>query len=302
MNKRFQAHIAIFGANLIYGINYTIAKGIMPDYAGAFGLTFMRVTGALLLFWFFSLIAGTEKIDRKDYPRLIFSGMFGVAFNQMLFLKGLSFTTPINSSIIMTINPVLVLIIAAIVLKERITWIKVIGIWAAGTGAGFLILSSGKVSLESETFLGNVMMFLNATSYAIYLVIVKPLMIKYKPITVIKWVFLFGWFIVTPVGFSEFTQINWQDMPTSIIVSISYVIIGTTFFAYLLNINGLKYLKSSTVSAYIYSQPVIASIVAIMLARDEITWIKIVSTLLVFVGVYLVSIPVERYTKRNTNR
>ncbi|MCF8373079.1 MAG: DMT family transporter [Bacteroidales bacterium] len=297
MTKRFQAHSAILGANLIYGINYTIAKGIMPDYVGAFGLTLMRVTGALLLFWAISFFIGTEKIDRKDFPRLILSGLFGVAINQMLFLKGLSFTTPINSSIIMTINPVLVLVIASIVLKERITWLKVIGIWAGGTGAGFLILNSGEISFQSETFLGNLMMFLNATSYAVYLVIVKPLMIKYKPITVVKWVFLFGWIVVTPIGFNEFTQINWSEMPTGIILSVVYVIIATTFFAYLLNISGLKYLKSSTVSVYIYSQPVIASIVAVILAKDELTWVKVVSTILVFIGVYLVSLPVERYAK-----
>lgn len=297
MTKRLKAHSAILGANLIYGVNYTIAKGIMPDYVGAFGLTLMRVTGALLLFWAISFFLGTEKIDRKDFPRLILSGLFGVAINQMLFLKGLSFTTPINSSIIMTINPVLVLVIASIVLKERITWLKVIGIWAGGTGAGFLILNSGAISFQSETFLGNLMMFLNATSYAVYLVIVKPLMLKYKPITVIKWVFLFGWVVVTPIGFNEFTQINWSEMPTGIILSVVYVIIATTFFAYLLNISGLKYLKSSTVSVYIYSQPVIASIVAVILAKDELTWVKVVSTILVFIGVYLVSLPVERYAK-----
>lgn len=297
MTKRLQAHSAILGANLIYGVNYIIAKGIMPDFAGAFGLTLMRVTGALLLFWALSLFGATEKIDRKDYPRLFFSGLFGVAINQMLFLKGLSFTTPINSSIIMTINPVLVLIIAAIVLKERITWLKIVGIGVGGIGAGFLILNTGKLSFQSDTFLGNLMMFGNATSYAIYLVIIKPLMLKYRQVTVIKWVFLFGWLVVAPIGFREFTQINWQDMPVSIILSITYVVIATTFFAYLLNINGLKYLKSSTVSVYIYLQPVIASIMAIILAKDELTWVKVVSTILVFIGVYLVSIPVERYRK-----
>ena len=291
MNKRYQAHTAIFGANLIYGINYTIAKGIMPDYVGALGLTFMRVSGALLLFWALSYFLGTEKVDRKDFPRLILCGMFGVAFNQMLFLKGLSYTTPINSAIIMTINPVLVLLMAAIILKEKITWLKIVGIWIGGTGAGYLILKSGEVSFQSETFLGNIIMFLNASSYAVYLVLVKPLMSKYKPSTVIKWVFLFGWIIVTPIGFSEFTEIDWQNMPVDIMLSIAFVVIATTFFAYFLNINGLKYLKSSTVSVYIYLQPVIASIVAIILAKDDITWVKVISTLLVFVGVYLVSKP-----------
>ena len=298
MDSKVKAHIAIFSANLIYGVNYVIAKGIMPDYVDAFGLTVMRVLGALLLFWIVSSIIGTEKIEKKDFTRLILGGIFGVAINQMLFLKGLSYSTPISSAIIMTINPLMVLIIAAIILKEPITSIKIAGILIGGGGAIFLILSSGNISLQSAEFKGNLMMFGNATSYALYLVIIKPLMSKYKPVTVIKWVFLFGSLLVVPMGISELKDVQWQTLPTNIILSIGFVVIGTTFFAYLLNIIGLKSLKPSTVSVYIYSQPVIATIVSVILNRDTITITGVVSTILVFTGVYLVSVPVENYKKR----
>ena len=298
MDIRTRAHLGLLLANLIYGVNYIIAKGIMPDYAGAFGLAALRVIGAVILFWMFSYFSGTEKIEKKDFKRLMLGGLFGVVINQLLFLKGLSLSTPISSAIIMTSNPLMVLIFAAILLREPITIIKIAGIIIGGGGALFLILSTGNISAISMEFKGNLMMFGNATSYALYLVLIKPLMKKYKPITVIKWVFLFGSFFVIPIGFSEMREISFSNMPVGIYLSIGYVIVGTTFFAYLLNITGLKTLKPSTVSVYIYSQPVIATLMSVILGRDSITLTGIISALLVFIGVYLVSVPIDSYHKR----
>jgi len=261
----------------------------MPDYIQAFGLTVLRAFGAIFLFWTLSFFYENEKIEKKDFFRLALCGVFGVALNQLMFLKGLDYTNPIDASIIMTINPILVLIMASILINEKITFLKILGIIIGAAGAIILILYSGEISFSSHTFLGNIMMLINASSYAVYLVMVKPLMKKYKPITVIKWVFLFGSFIIIPVGFSEFNQIVWSEIPINIYLSILYLIIFTTFFAYLLNIYSLKNLNSSTVSIYIYSQPVLAAIVAIVLGKDSLSFIKVLSTILVFIGVFLVS-------------
>ncbi|MCK4663702.1 MAG: DMT family transporter [Bacteroidales bacterium] len=294
MSKRLIAHISILFANVIYGVNYTIAKEIMPDYIKPAGLVFCRVLGAIILFWGFSLFTKSSKIERKDFFRLIIAAIFGVALNQLLFLYGLNYTTPIDASIIMTVNPILVLIIASILIKEVITLRKISGIIIGGIGAIILIFYSGEVSLSSNHFIGNLMIFTNALSYGIYLVVVKPLMLKYEAVTVMKWVFLFGFFIIAPVGFEDFSEINWKQFPLNISLSVLYVIIGTTFLAYLLNVYGLKFLNASTVSIYIYSQPIIASLVAIIFGKDSLTAIKIISTILVFVGVYLVSKPKEK--------
>lgn len=290
MSKRLLAHIALIGANLIYGVNYSIAKWIMPDYVDPFGLVVMRAIGGVLLFWLFALTVKREKIERKDMIRLMLSGMFGVAFNQMMFLAGLNFTTPIDASIIMTLNPVVVLIAALILLGEKITWRKIVGIILGGAGAILLILSTGKISFDSDHFVGNLLMLGNTTSYAIYLVIVKPLMKKYHPITVIKWVFLYGSLIIIPAGFNEFSTTAFETFTTEVWLSIGYVVIFTTFFAYLLNIIALNWVSPTLASTYIYSQPVIAGVVAIIMLQDEITWIKIISTALVFAGVYFVNL------------
>ncbi|GIV44816.1 MAG: hypothetical protein KatS3mg035_1939 [Bacteroidia bacterium] len=198
ISKSLKAHLALFGANLIYGINYTIAKDVMPQYLQPSGFVVFRVLGASLLFWVLGSIYKNEIIEKKDWFRLILSAVFGVAINQLFFFEGLSRTTPINAGILMVVTPILVLVISNIILREKITFLKIAGIATGISGALFLLLSKGKGSFGNDTFLGDIFIFLNAASYAIYLVIVKPLMFKYHPVTVMKWVFLLGLPMVFP--------------------------------------------------------------------------------------------------------
>jgi drug/metabolite transporter (DMT)-like permease len=289
MNNIFRAHLALIAANLIYGVNYGIAKQVMPDYLSPFALVFARISGACILFWALSLLLPKETIDKKDIFRLLIATIFGVAVNQSLFLNGLNITTPIDAAIIMTATPILVLLVARLLIREPITIFKVIGIVAGGTGAVLLILYRGNISFSNNHLIGNSIILANATSYAIYLVIVKPLMNKYHPVTLMKWIFLFGLLLVSGPGIPGIIRVNWGSMPVDILLSVMFVVVGTTFLAYLLNMYGLKYVKPITVSIYIYSQPVIASIVALILGQDLITPVKIVAALLVFTGVYFVS-------------
>jgi drug/metabolite transporter (DMT)-like permease len=289
MSRLVWAHLALFSTNLIYGLNYTVAKNVMPTYIQPFGFIFCRVSGALLLFWFFHRLFFKEKIAKADFPRLALCGLFGVAINQLLFFKGLNITTPINASIIMTANPVLVLLFAAFLIKERITVYKVAGVALGLTGAVMLLLFNHDLSLGSVTAFGDLLIFVNATSYAIYLVLVKPLMLKYKPLTVIKWVFLFGFLVVFPFGWSEFSAINWSQMPTSILWETTFVVVGTTFLAYLFNIFALKTVSPSTASTYIYLQPLLAGAFAVWLGKDQVDEVKVLAALFIFSGVYLVS-------------
>ncbi|MEQ8910389.1 MAG: EamA family transporter [Vicingaceae bacterium] len=296
--KLIWAHLALLGANIIYGVNYSVAKELMPQYLSPFGFIFCRVLGALLLFWLFTSFQKQEKIGRKDWFRLAACGLFGVAGNQLMFFYGLNLTSPINAAIIMTSNPILVLIMSAWLIKERITPVKVAGIFLGLAGAAGLILQGKELSVTSDNFLGDLFIFLNATSYAVYLVLVKPLMSRYKPITVIKWVFLFGFLFVTPFGFQQFTEVQWHTFDSSVWASFLFVVVGTTFLAYLFNIYGLKQLNPSVVSTYIYSQPLIATVVALMLDQDRLDLVKIVSAAFIFAGVYLVSVR-KRQTPAN---
>ena len=256
--NNYLPHLALLGANIIYGINYSVAKDVMPNYIEPFGFIVLRVLGALFLFWVIHSLTSKEKVEKKDFPKLIVCGFFGVALNQLLFFKGLNITTPINASIIMTSNPILVILISSFLLKQKITLLKGVGILIGLTGACILIFSGQNTSsfgFGSDTIFGDLMVFVNALSYGVYLVLAKPLMTKYKPLTVIKWVFTFGAVFVIPVGIGEFNAINWPTMPTYIIGEVIFVVIGTTFFAYLLNIYALKNVNPSVVSIYLYLQP-----------------------------------------------
>lgn len=289
MNKNYIAHLAIFGANLIYGINYTVAKDVMPTYIEPLGFIFVRVSGAVLMFWFLFRFFYYEKIDKKDLLKLALCGLFGVAINQMLFFKGLNLTTPINAAVIMVTNPILVLLFGFAMLSEKFTLKKLIGITLGAVGAFLLITNGGNISLDPNHYSGNILVLLNASSYAIYLVMVKPLMQKYKPITVVSWVFLFGFIFVIPFGWNEFQAISWTTMPNFVLWEVVFVVVGTTFFAYLFNIYGLQTLNASVVSSYIYLQPVLASLIALWAQSDELSFIKLLSATIIFIGVYLVS-------------
>jgi drug/metabolite transporter (DMT)-like permease len=289
IKTNIKAHLAIFLANVFYGINYTVAKEIMPDYIQSYGLTIVRIFGAAIMFWAFTAFGEKEKIDRTDRWRLLLAGMLGVALNQVLFLTGLNLSTPIDASLIMTTIPMWVLLAGALMLQEEITVAKIGGIIAGFTGAVLLILANGEVDLGSDNMLGNLMLLTNAFSYSIYLVIAKPLLKKYRPYTVMKWVFAAGLIYITPVGFNQFLQVEWSTMPWWIILAVVYVVVFTTFFAYSFNLYGLRYVKPSTVGIYIYFQPLMAALVAVLLGKDVLTASKLLAGLLVFIGIYLVS-------------
>lgn len=289
MNKKPLAHLAILGANTIYGLNYVIAKGIMPDFMQPRAIIFLRATGAVLLFWFAGMFFPKEKPVLKDLLRLALAAFFGVFMNQVLFFEGLNLTTPINASIIVTVIPVLVMVFANILLKEKISLFKIIGIFLGATGAILVILTGGEISLRSDTFLGNVLVFINAAAFAMYLVLVKPMMLKYHPITVIKYIFLFGAAFIIPVSFGVFIQTDFSAIPLRIWGSIFYVVAGTTALAYILNNYSLRTLSPTVTGTYIYLQPVLASAAAIAVGMDTLKPVEVVAALLIFAGVYFVS-------------
>jgi drug/metabolite transporter (DMT)-like permease len=289
MNSNFKVHGALLSVALIYGANYSIAKQVMPEYIQPFGFILIRVIVATTLFWLFHFINKKEEItSRKDLIYLFWCSIFGVSANQLLFFGGLNLTSPINASLIMTIVPIIVLGVSAIWLKERLTGRKIAGIILGCTGA-ILLLAKSNISFENQVFVGDVLIFLNASSFAIFLVMIKPLMLRYSAITISKWLFLFGTIVVIPFGVGEFSQIEWQSFNYSIWLMVAYVAILSTFVAYLLNAWALKFVNSSVVGVYIYLQPVFATTIAISIGQDELTLRKLLLALLIFSGVFLVS-------------
>lgn len=300
-NKILLAHLALLLVNMFYGANYLVAKGLMPHVIGPSGFIVLRVLGATSLFLIWKSFI-KEKVAKSDLLRLAACGLFGVAVNQLLFFNGLNITSPINASIIMTSNPILVLIIASVLLKERITKLKLSGVILGATGAIVLIAASDRGIGSGSSVLGDTMCLINAISYGIYLVMVKPLMAKYSPITVISYVFMFGLLVVLPIGMPQFLEISWNTITQSQWIGIAYVVIATTFLVYLLNIFALKHVSASVASSYIYLQPVMAALFGLLFHYlftgfpdpGAITPLKIVCTLAIFVGVYLVSKPTKK--------
>jgi drug/metabolite transporter (DMT)-like permease len=300
MDRSARAHIALFTVNFIYGVNYVVAKGLMPHVIGPSGFIVLRVMGAAALFW--ALRAWRpQRVDPSDIVRLLLCAVFGVALNQLMFFHGLMRTTPINSSLIMVATPILVLVLSALLIGERVTWSKVTGVVLGTAGALTLIFLKPAGSSAGASMLGDLFILVNATSYGLYLVLVKPLMRKYSAVTVMSWSFLFGLLMVLPFGWHELAEVDREALTAPVIGAMVFVVVMVTFVAYLLNTWALGVLDPSVVGSYIYMQPLLAAVFTWLFLRIgperlgipgeyqvELGWPQAVCAILIFLGVHLV--------------
>lgn len=290
MSKRTLAILAAIGATTIYGINHTVAKGVMPTYVKPFGFIMLRVTGAALLFWIISFFGPKEKIEKRDWLRILVCSILGMVINMLSFFKGLQLSTPINSAVLVTITPIIVVILSAFFLSERITLNKSLGVLLGFAGAIGLILFGAEVRQDAPNIpLGNFLFVVNATSYGAYLIVVKKLIEKYHPFTLMKWLFSIAVIINLPITLPEVMEIEWSTMPMWAYGSVAFVVIGTTFLTYLFNVFALTELKASTIGAFMYMQPLVGILFALFSGKDHLTLVKVLATAFVLVGVYLAS-------------
>jgi drug/metabolite transporter (DMT)-like permease len=286
---RTWAHIALLAANVIYGINYSVAKAVMPDYIKPLALVSLRSLLAAILFWLTSLFMPREKVSRKDLLYLFGCSFFGVVINQIFFLAGLNLTSPINSSIIISTNPIFAFVFAAFILREKITLLKGSGLAIGLAGVLILILQNGTPDIGSSTFIGDIITLINTISWAFYTVIIKKMLEKYHPVTVMKWTFLFGMLTTVPAGYTQWSIMEWSAIPFKAYLGIAFVVIFATYLGYLLISFGLRRLSPTIVSTYTYIQPVIAAYLASIMGQDHIDFVMIFSALLIFAGVFVVS-------------
>ena len=295
MNKRTLALLAAFGATTIYGLSHTIAKEVMPTYIQGFGLVQVRLLGAAALFWLVSLFVSAQRIDKHDFPRMILCSLLGMALNMLCFFKGIELSTPINSAVLITLTPILVFVFSAILIKEKLLLPRVIGVLLGLIGALVLILFGNELRADAPNIpVGNILFFFNAAGFGMYLVLVKSLSAKYTTVHLLKWLFLFGCIMCFPVTFREFSAVEWSSLPFDAIWRFGYVIVGTTFLTYLLNVYALKQLKASTIGVFTYLQPLVGIGYAILVGADVFTPSKLVAAVVVLGGVYLVT---KRYEK-----
>ncbi len=291
MTKNSKAHLAVLGANFIFGSNYAVVKYITPSVIHPFALNVVRILVSLFLFWSLFLIKpGKIKIDRKDLPRFLLCALTGVVINQIFFIKGVSLTTSIHSSLLSLATPIFITLIAAWLLKEGFTLLKFLGLLLGISGAGILVLLKDSTHTGANMLLGDTMVLINAISYAFYLVLVRPLMRKYTGIQVLRWIFTLGAIVILPFGMQQFLHTDWSVFTAWQWAGLAYVAVGATFLAYLLNVYGINGIGASATGSYIYTQPVFAAVIAIVFAGEYFSVVKLAAAILIFTGVYLVNL------------
>ena len=292
MQKKILPLLAATIATTIYGINHTVAKMVMPIYIGSLGLVFLRVLGATIIFWTISLFFKTKPIEKKDRLTILKCGLFGMSINIAAFIAGLDYSTPVNSSILIIISPIFVVILSFFIFKNKINFIKILGIILGFIGAMILILTAdSNSSIGRNIPLGNFLFIINSISYAYYLIIVKPMAEKYDLITLFKWLFLIGLIFNFPLGINQFLDVDWASLPLwEAVLPMVFVVVGTTCMTYFLNGYALSKITSTEVAVFMYLQPIIGILFAIFTKSDTITLIMFVASVLIFTGVYLTSV------------
>lgn len=258
------------------------------SFVPPFALVFFRVFGAGLMFWLLHAIFIKEQIKRKDVPYFILCSIIGIVLSQNIFLLGLEKTPTINASLLISTTPIMVTIFSVIILKEKLTFSKILGLLLAGAGAVILLLAKGKVDLSSDYLLGNLLIFLNAVTYGLYLVLIKPLMSKYHPLTIIKWVFTFSTPFILAISYEDLRTIEWSTFTTYAWIGLVYVVIFATFFTYSLNAYAIKVLSPVIAGLYLYLQPFLTTMLSIGFGKDQITTSKVIAGIFILGGMYFV--------------
>lgn len=288
MTKNTKAHAAVLGANFIFGANYAVVKFITPSVIHPFALNVVRILASLGLFWLlFFFKQGDTRILKKHIPRFLLCALTGVVINQILFIKGVSLTTPIHSALLSLATPIFIMIIAAWLLNERLTVLRACGLVLGIGGACILILLKDTGHSGSDILLGDIMVLINAVSYAFYLVLVRPLMSAYSGIQVLRWIFTIGALVILPFGMREFMATHWAAFTSLQWLALGFIAIGATFIAYLWNVYGISVIGASATGAYIYTQPVFASLIAVYFAGEHFSMVKLAAAILIFSGVFL---------------
>ena len=289
MNKKYIAHLALFFANLFFAVNLSAVKHLTNmELVKPFGLNVVRVGVSVLLFWILFLFKPVNiKIEKEDRKRLLLCAVTGIAINQLMFLKGLSLTYPIHAALLLLITPILIVFIAAWILKERLGFFKIAGLALGIAGALVLILAKEAAGNAANILTGDILIIINAISYTIYFILVKPLMLKYNPVVILRWVFTIGLVLVLPFGWVEFTEIPWIKYSAVDYTSMALIVLSGTFLAYLFNLYGIKTLGASMAGFYIYTQPIFAALIAVLFLHEHLAMYKIIAALLIFSGVYL---------------
>jgi len=290
LKSETKAHIAVLSTNLFFAINFSLVKYVSPALIKPYAVNILRVGVSLILFWLLWTMSDVKPhIKKKHWGRFFLCGLTGIAVNQMFFIKGLTYTSAIHASLLILLTPILISMFAFTVLKEKVTIIKAMGLTLGVGGAVLLILSKEQSASATNYLFGDLLIIINAISYTVYFIIVKPLMAEYPPLHVVRWVFSFGFLMILPFGWNEFISIPWEKLEWSHYLSILFIVVPGTFLAYFFNIYGIQHLGAGTTGSYIYTQPIFATLIAVIFFHEHLTASKLLAGIMIFLGVFLVS-------------
>ncbi len=284
-------HAACFAAYAIFGINIVVCKDLTSSSAiSPLAIFTIRSLGASAFFWILSLFLPAEKVERGDFVKIFFASFLGFFLTQLTFLKAIPDITPMHCSIISALTPIYTMFIAAVVLKEPLTLKKGGGVLLSLCGIIFLIMNNSSGSEVAESKLsGILLMFLNGLSFALYLGIFRPVIVKYSVVTFMKWIFLFSVLMSLPFSCKEVFSFAWLGLPQVQLFELGFLVLFATCVCYFLIPLGQKSIRPTLVSMYSYVQPIIATVISICIGMDGITWQKVLAALMVFAGVFVVS-------------
>lgn len=287
MNKNIQGHLFALTANILWGLMAPIGKSALVEFS-ALSVTTFRMVGAAACFWLLSLFCKREQVDHRDMLKIFFASLFALVFNQGVYIFGLSMTSPIDASIVTTTLPIVTMIVAAVYLKEPVTNKKVLGIFVGAMGALILIMSSQNASSGNGSIIGDLLCLVAQISFSIYLTVFKGLSQKYSSHHPDKWCLCMH---PCAISLSPITMWppQWTEISTAALLQVGYVVVGGSFFAYICIMTAQRLLRPTVVSMYNYMQPIVASIVTVIIGMAVFNLEKGIAIALVFLGVYIVT-------------
>lgn len=298
--KTLSVHFWLASVTLIAGANYVFVKTIVPSVISPNAVVLIRIATAAMVFFIAEkiLYPTVYQPDKKDFIKLFFCAITGCVINQFFFYQGMKITTPINGSIMNLINPITIIIGSYFFLNDKMHKLSVFGFVLAIIGA-VLLLDFKHFKVSDSTFWGDIFMMLNAISFGIYVVLVSTITQKYKAITISKWMFIFGFLLFLPIGYSDLIATNFYAFSIKNWAALGYIVLLTTLFVYFMN----NYLPSITspyiIGIYTYLQPFVAAVVALFLDADSLTFTKLGCGILIISGIYIAQLGRQKGIKRN---
>ena len=289
LQNKTKAHLGLILANLVWAMNYPFYKMIMPQYMSPYALATLAVSIAAILALLSFFFVPVERVQRKgDIVKFIGAAVLMGVAKKLFLMVGIQHTSPIDASIIATLGPILVLVISVFFLIDRFTPMKIVGMVIGLAGALVVILSNSGTPAATAKLGGDAIVFLGIVSSSFSMVWLKDLIMRYKPITLLRWMYPLAALMLLPFGLSSVTHTDFAAIPPPIWWVTAYAVLLPSFGPNYLLIFSLHYFKPTISSVYFYLQPVIASGLSVALGMDKLSWDRGLASIAVFVGVLLV--------------